>query len=450
MIFNIADKIKEILKSAMNDFLKFKPDVQVELTAHISEVQSFRLAKNELIQPINEFTARITARVIEDKKTGIAVSNFPVKEEVLKTIEIAYELSKSQLPREEAGLPERALKHKSQIELDSNLLSVQKNIEKINEWLLFAKEAKAFLSGKYQVSQQGMIVVNSQGTEAEHLFPLVKVEFIAEKGEISGFGSYLGYYLDTFLIQLELERAISKASHYGNVVEIMPGEYEVILEPEAACEFIELFAIYGFGAKQYQEDRSYICGKIGNAEFSETINLEDNHKFENQIQLPFDYEGVHKQKVELIKNGVISGIVYDTETARKEGKKSTGHALPLPNPHGPAPINLCLKPGKKTLEEMISKVEKGILITRLNYTNIEDEKRGVITGMTRDGTFLIEKGEIAEPLVDLRFVQSVPEALKKVKEVGNESKLVSPLFGFSSFPPIKIEGFKITGVKKKQ
>ncbi|MCX7831544.1 MAG: TldD/PmbA family protein, partial [Actinobacteria bacterium] len=279
---------------------------------------------------------------------------------------------------------------------------------------------------------------------------LIKIEFIAERDEISGFGSYISHQFEPFIIMNELERAVSKASHYGKVVEVEPGDYEVILEPEASSEFVELFSIYGFGAKMYQEGRSYISDKMGAQVFSPNVDLFDSSQEEGQIRIPFDFEGVSKQKVPLITKGVVSGVVYDTETARKEGKKSTGHALPLPNPHGPAPINLCFSPGNRTLEQMISKVERGILITRLNYTNIEDEKNGVITGMTRDGTFFIEKGEVAEPVYDLRFTQSVPEALKRVTEVGSETKLVSPLFGYSLFPAIKIDGFKITGAKKRK
>lgn len=444
-----SEQIRETLKNALNSFLKDKHNVEVELCASYQEMQCYRLARGEIIQPQIEANARISARVIADKKTGIAVTNSPSAETIFSALETAYELAKSQKPRDEAGLPSKPVKKTSVIEPENQIFSVSKNFERINDWLLFAKEARVALSGKFQVSNQSIVVVNSNGTEAISSFPLVRIEFIAERGGISGYGSFVSQNFEPYPVQLELERAVSKVSHYGEIIEIEPGDYEVILEPEAACEFVKLFAIYGFGAKMFQEGRSFVSGRIGSKEFSENFTLFDSSIEESQIRMPFDFEGVLKQKVVLVENGVIKNVVYDTETARKEGKKSTGHALPLPNPHGPAPMHLCLKPGSSSLEKMISRVNRGLLITRLNYTNIEDEKNGVITGMTRDGTFLIQKGEIVEPVYDLRFTQSVPEALKNVTEVGSQQKLVSPLFGFSLFSPMKISGFKITGSKRR-
>lgn len=445
-----AQQVRETLKKCMSKFLTANPKVQVELSATLQKSIFFRLARSEVIQPQNELSTRITVRVIDDKKTGIASSNSILEEDISSTLNIAHSIARAQKPREEAGLPEKAFKQSSHIEGESSLFNLRKNFERLSDWLLFAKEARVALSGKFQVTEQAIVVVNSVGTECEFSFPLVRVEFIAERGEMSGFGSYISHNLEPYLVQIELERAVSKVSHYGEMIELGPGEYEVVLEPEAASEFVELFAIYSFGAKLYQENRSYVSGRMDKKEFAETVTLYDSSREEAQIRMPFDFEGVHKKKVSLVENGTIKNVVYDTETARKEGRKSTGHALPLPNPHGPAPMHLCFKPGTKTLEDIVSGVDKGLLVTRLNYTNIEDLKNGVITGMTRDGTFLIEKGEIVGPVYDLRFTQSVPEALKNVVEVGNQTKLVSPLFGFSLFPPLKIECFKITGIKKKK
>lgn len=446
---NDTEAIKNNLKKAIEDFQAKNREAQIEITAYLTNAQHYRLSRNSIIQPQHENTARITVRIIDEKKTGIAVTNSLLPDEINSALKKALELARSQQPKDEAGLPEKANRHSSQLPADERIFDVRKNFAWLNEWILFAREARVSLSGKLQVGRNTLIVLNSYGTECEFSYPLVKVEFIAEKDRLSGYGSYLGTSFEPFSIQLQLERAVSKASHHGEIIELPPGYYQVILEPEASCEFVELFAIFSFSARLFQEGRSYISGRLGEKLFSPLITLTDNAKAEEQIKIPFDYEGVPKKTVTLIDSGVAAGIVYDTETARREQKKSTGHAMPLPNPHGPAPVNLCLQPGTKTLEQLIAGVRKGVLITRLNYTNIEDEKNGVITGMTRDGTFLIENGEIVGPVYDLRFTQNVPEALNIVIEVGSDRRLVSPLFGYSLFPSLMIENFKITGSKKK-
>jgi predicted Zn-dependent protease len=443
------ETIKKNLQNKIEDFLTENPNAQIEITVTLTKAQHYRLSRNSIIQPQHENTARVTVRIIEEKKTGIAITNSFLPDEINAALRKALELARSQLPKEEAGLPERSHRYSGHIPEDTQTFDARKNFAWLNEWIAFAREARVSLSGKLHIGRNTLIVLNSKGTECEFSYPLVKAEFIAEKNRLSGYGSYVGTSLEPFSVQLQLERAVSKASHHGKIIELPPDYYEVILEPEASCELIELFAVYSFSARLFQEGRSYISSHLGEKLFSTLITLIDNSKAEEQIKIPFDYEGVPKRPVTLIDRGVVTGVVYDTETARREQKKSTGHALPLPNPHGPAPVNLCLQPGTKTLEQLVSGVRKGILITRLNYTNIEDEKNGVITGMTRDGTFLIENGEIVGPVYDLRFTQSVPDALNNVTDVGSDMRLVSPLFGFSLFPSVKIENFKVTGSKKK-
>ncbi|MCX7831486.1 MAG: hypothetical protein N2440_01125, partial [Actinobacteria bacterium] len=218
MIDRYLEDLKDNLKSCLSKFSSHNRKVEVELSAWYQESQSYRLARNEVIQPQTEKSVRISARVISEKKTGIAVTNSILTEDILSAIETAYDLSKSQKPRVEAGLPEKPHKHFSQIEAEGPLFNIAKNFERINDWLLFAKEARVFLSGKFQISRQALIVVNTKDTETVHIFPLIKIEFIAERDEISGFGSYISHQFEPFIIMNELERAVSKASHYGKVV----------------------------------------------------------------------------------------------------------------------------------------------------------------------------------------------------------------------------------------
>jgi PmbA protein len=148
----------------------------------------------------------------------------------------------------------------------------------------------------------------------------------------------------------------------------------------------------------------------------------------------------------LIDKGVFRDGVYDLRTAKQAGKQSTGHALPPPNPEGPLPLNVFMQPGESSLEEMIASTERGLLVTRFHYTNIVHPLESTITGMTRDGTFLIEHGEVVHPVKNFRFTQSILEALAQASMVGRKTELASEFFfSASRVPGLKVESFNFSG-----
>lgn len=142
----------------------------------------------------------------------------------------------------------------------------------------------------------------------------------------------------------------------------------------------------------------------------------------------------------LIEHGVARQVVYDSYTASREGKKTTGHALPAPNTAGPLPLSLFLAPGEASLDEMIASTDRGLLVTRFHYVNVVHEKQTIITGMTRDGTFLVEHGRITRPVKNLRFTQSIVEAFNHVEMIGRECQLGD----YAYVPALKIGKFAFT------
>jgi PmbA protein len=171
----------------------------------------------------------------------------------------------------------------------------------------------------------------------------------------------------------------------------------------------------------------------------------DDARRADTLGVPFDFEGVPRSRVSLIEGGVFRDGVYDLRTAKQAGKATTGHALPPPNPEGPFPLNMVLEPGDTSLEDMISSTERGLLVTRFHYTNVVHPIESSITGMTRDGTFLIENGEVAHPVKNLRFTQSILEALQATTMIGKESELASEFFFSASLvPALKIESFNFS------
>jgi len=242
--------------------------------------------------------------------------------------------------------------------------------------------------------------------------------------------------------------AVDKALRSKNPTPIEPGSYTVILEEEAVATMMFYLGYLGFGALAVQEGRSFMSGHIGEKVTGDNISIWDDGFDPRGVVRPFDFEGVPKQKVTLIENGIAVNAVYDSATAAREpGKQSTGHGLPAPNTMGPIPINLFMKPGTATKEELIASTERGIWITRFHYVNPVHPVKAILTGMTRDGTFLIENGKVVRPLKNLRFTQSILEAFANAELLSRDLKMVKLGFGnfVSCAPAAKINGFAFTG-----
>jgi predicted Zn-dependent protease len=185
----------------------------------------------------------------------------------------------------------------------------------------------------------------------------------------------------------------------------------------------------------------------------EKVTIYDDGLDPRGLQVPFDFEGVPKKKVTFFDRGVAQEVTYDSFTAGREGKDSTGHGLIAPNTAGPIPINLFMKEGESSLDQMIQSVRRGVYVTRFHYTNVVEPMKAVITGMTRDGTFLIEEGQMKRPIKNLRFTESVLKALSRVTAISKDRRICSEGTVYSRrfvtgtvVPAIKVEGFNFSGV----
>nr|MBA2488704.1 TldD/PmbA family protein [Chloroflexota bacterium] len=156
-------------------------------------------------------------------------------------------------------------------------------------------------------------------------------------------------------------------------------------------------------------------------------------------------EGVPSQPVSLVDKGICRGVVYDAQTAARDGRKSTGHGLPAPNTYGPFPLHQVMEAGESSREDLMGGLERGLLVTRFHYTNPVHPKLAMVTGMTRDGLFLVEDGRISGPVRNLRFTQSYLEALAGVEAVGRERRLLRGFLGSVVVPAVRISAFTFTG-----
>jgi PmbA protein len=250
--------------------------------------------------------------------------------------------------------------------------------------------------------------------------------------------------------------AVELASRTAEADELRPGVYRAVLGPYAVGELLQYFAFDTFSGLALLEERSYVGGKLGERHFDEKISIADDPLDPRGLPKQFDFEGVPKQRVPLVEDGVLRGVVWDSASAARAGdsQRSTGHASPPAlRRWGPLPFALSLAGGEaESVDELVGLVGEGIYITRLHYLGIVEPRQGVLTGMTRDGTFRIRDGKLAEPLVNLRFTVAVPDVLAEVPgltratTLTNEAAFYDERFAYGALvPAIATTRFNVTG-----
>jgi predicted Zn-dependent protease len=249
------------------------------------------------------------------------------------------------------------------------------------------------------------------------------------------------------------EQAAAKVSR-TEPVDLAPGEYPVVLAPDAVGSLLEFLGYLAFNGLSHAEGRGALVGRLGQRVASPAINLSDSPRFPRTLPRSFDAEGVPKAPLPLIQDGVAHRVVYDTRSAARAGTVSTGHALePGGAPFGPQPTNLVLSGGGAAGEaELMAPIERGLYVTRLWYLNPVHEKSTLTTGTTRDGTFLIEDGRIGRPVKDVRFTDSILRLLETTEALTSSQRLVceAEFYGrrFATgvvTPALRAQGFRITG-----
>jgi predicted Zn-dependent protease len=178
---------------------------------------------------------------------------------------------------------------------------------------------------------------------------------------------------------------------------------------------------------------------------SDLVTLVDDGADPAGLPMAFDYEGIPKHRLTMLEAGICRDVAYDAQTAAREGRRSTGHGLPAPNPYGPFPLNMVMSAGTSSREELLGGLDRGLLVTRFHYTNPVHPKLAIITGMTRDGTFLVEGGELVGPVRNLRYTQSYLDALAGVSAVGSSRKTVRGFLGGAVVPAVRIDAWTFTG-----
>lgn len=434
------DRLQETLKKA----LSYSDADQTQVSIQSEQSSLTRFAGSVIHQNVAERNAGVAVRAIVGKKIGYAVGNSLEDDAVRQTVAKAVQFARFQQENPDfVSLPgPKPVSEAPQTFFDETaLFTPEQRADSVAKIVSVASKYGSDAAGSFAVEYTENAIANSLGTNVYNARTESALSMVLTAGNGFGYSNRISRNVDEISVEEAAEEAAKRAADSKDPISIEPGEYDVVLTPYCVEDLLNFLNWLGFSALAYQEGRSFMSGKLGEKLCGENVTIWDDGFDPRGMVSSFDGEGVPKQKVDLIANGVANGVVYDSYTAYKEGKESTGHSVGGTGTHGPYAWNMFLAPGDATINEMISSTKKGLFVTRFNYTNVIHPLLTIITGMTRDGTFLIEDGKITKPVKNLRFTESVLNALSNVEMIGSE--LVKQ--GSATVPALKIKNFRFTG-----
>ena len=301
-----------------------------------------------------------------------------------------------------------------------------------------------------------LAVASSTGVAVEQAMTDATTLVIAAGDDVSGYAERTAWRARDVEPETTGREASEKATRTRGATGLDPGRYAAVLEPYALGELLQWFAWDSFSGLGLLEERSALCGRIGERIADAKVTITDDPLDPAGLPKAFDFEGVPKRVVPLIEDGVARGVVWDRITAARasNGVASTGHAPPPPSRvWGPMPSALSVAAGEaESVDELIELVDDGIYVTRVHYLGIVNPREGVLTGMTRDGTFRIRDGRVAEPLLNLRFTVAMPDLLAEVpgltrtRQLVNQSQFYDERYPQGVLcPAIATASFNVTG-----
>lgn len=437
------DQIETILKKTVS----FSEGDQTEAMLYGGTSYLTGFANNYIHRNVGENNYSLSVRVVFGKKIGSASVN-DFSEGALKgVVKRAVEIAKLQRENpnfisfakpEEAPEKDFFVEKTARVTPDMRAAYVKKILDK-------SKERGLNANGTFVIDLMQIGVLNSLGVSRFGSLTIASLKSVILGDNSSGYSKEVSTNVDDISVDSIIKESIGITEMGKNPETVVPGKYEVVLSPYSLAEFVNSLTYFSLNARAVEEGTSFLTGNFGKKILGDNITMYDDGLSPETIPMPFDFEGVPKKKVVFFENGVAKDVVYDTMTAYKNGKESTGHSLPQPSAYSPYPMNVIMAGGDLSKDEIISHVEHGLYVHRFWYTNPMDPRRAVITGMTRDGLFLIENGRITKPVKNMRFTESIITALNNCIELSKEKKII---YDESSItvPYARIKDFTFTSI----
>jgi PmbA protein len=425
-----------------------------------------RFANNTIHQNVAEENFGVSVRTAFGGRTARATTNAFDEESLRRVVDASESLARVQqedtdllpLPESDKSVrPTQALptRHFEQ----TAALTPAERADAVGKIVSIAQKQKLTAAGIFASSETVEGIFNSRGLSDWHSQTSAEISITMLASDSSGWQKANSPNVANLDPAALAQIAAAKAAKSAAPREIAAGKYAVILEPSAVLDMVG-FAFFDFGGLAMLDQRSFLTNRIGTQLFGKNISIWDDVAHPLQSGAPFDGEGLRRKRMKLVENGVVQRLVYARASAEKMKKSEyadkvgpiepTGHGFPIPNEMGEAPMNIVFEPphDPKTIDQMIASTERGILVTRLWYIREVDPYEKILTGMTRDGTFLVEDGKVVCGLRNFRFNQSLIEMLSNVEQMSTPVRTSGEEAFDMVVPAMKVKGFNFTEVTK--
>jgi predicted Zn-dependent protease len=451
-----TERLLEIAENTVKCATKLEAD-QAQAVSFLMDSALTRFANSQIHQNVATKTAGVSIKVVIDKRVGVLRVNSLEKKQLDEAVKGALKAATVTPPNKDfKSLPEPAKWTPIKDTFDKKTAECTPDFRaEGTKAAIDAAHSKSPLvkavAGSFSTDSIAFAVANSLGISAWAMITSASFQatVISKSKGSQGYGSEEQYARKVSEIRpTEVGSEAAETSVRSiNPKRIPVGDYEVVLSPRAAATLVDFLGYVGFSATSFQDGQSFVKYNMDKQVFDKKLTVTDDPRNPRTLRsFPIDSEGVPKKRMQLIEKGRVSSrsICYDSFTAGKEkGKKSTGHSLSLLFRYGerPMPFNVVISLGDATVEEMVRETRHGIFISTFHYTNPTEPTRAILTGLTRDGTFLIENGEIRGPIMNMRYTDSMLSALKEIPMIGKKAETVDTTIA----PPMKLTKLRFTG-----
>jgi PmbA protein len=433
----IVDSVLRLGKVAGAD------ETEVQLDETIDALTRF--ANNAIHQNVAEQGVTVSVRTVVDRRTARAATNRLDEDSLRKAVESSLELAHSQ-PKSPNLLPmpgKQRYRAVNRFSRETAALSPETRARAVKQASDLAIRSGQVAAGIFSSGQSQLALGNSRGLFAMHRQTHAEFSITMQDDPAASWAKANSGDVRKIDPQALARRASEKAKMAKDAQELPPGKYTVILEPAAVLDLVG-FLFYDFAATALADQRSCLNKRMGKQLFGKNISIVDDVHHPLQLGAPFDGEGMPRQRVSLVEAGIPKNLVYSRASAKKAGKKPTGHGFGLPNEYGEAPMNLVFVGSDSSVDKMVAGTARGLLVTRVWYIREVDPYEKIMTGMTRDGLFLVEKGKVTRAVRNFRFNQSLIELLQNVQEMGPSVRTTAEEAFEMVVPAMEVTGFHFT------
>jgi predicted Zn-dependent protease len=404
-----------------------------------------RFANNAIHQNVAEHGITVSIRTVVDGRTARATTNRLDEDSLFAAVKSSLQLAHSQpkIPGLLAMPGKQRYRGVKRFTNETAAISPEERARAVKKACDLAIRNGQVAAGIFSTGQSQSALGNSQALFAAHRQTEAEFSITMQDEPAASWAKANSGKVHDFDPQELAARASQKAQMAKNALELAPGKYTVILEPAAVLDLVG-FLFYDFAATAVADQRSCLLKRMHKPLFGNNISITDDAYHPQQLGAPFDGEGIPRQRVNLVENGVPRNLVYSRASAKKARQKPTGHGFALPNEYGEAPMNLVFSGGDSSLEKMIASTDRGLLVTRVWYIREVDPYEKIMTGMTRDGLYQVENGKVTNAVRNFRFNQSLVELLQNVEAMAPASRATAEEAFEMVVPAMKVTNFRLT------